>query len=123
MKEIQTALAGELQKAMVDLRDKQTALVQAEKMTAMGHMAGALAHEIRNPLSVIVDYVTDLLENRPAEDPLTKPLSAVLRSAERCLELMENLLRFARRPKESETFKVKDALQETMTLVRMSARK
>src|SRR6266404_1269040 len=34
MKEVQTSLAGELQKAMVDLRDKQSALIQAEKMTA-----------------------------------------------------------------------------------------
>jgi signal transduction histidine kinase len=122
MKEVQATLAGELHRAMVDLRDKQTALIQAEKMTAMGHMAGALAHEIRNPLSVIVGYVSDLLENRPAEDPLVKPLAAIRRSAERCFELMENLLRFSRRPKESETFKVKDALQEAMTLVRMSAK-
>jgi signal transduction histidine kinase len=91
-------------------------------MTAMGHMAGALAHEIRNPLSVIVGYVTDLLENRPPEDVLVKPLSAVRRSAERCNELMDNLLRFARRPKELEEFKVKDAIQEAMTLVRMSAK-
>ncbi len=122
MKEVQTALAGELQKAMVDLRDKQSALIQAEKMTAMGHMAGALAHEIRNPLSVIVGYVNDLLENRPAEDLLVKPLEAIRRSAVRCHELMDNLLRFSRQPKEAETFKVKDALQEAITLVRMSAK-
>jgi len=122
MKLIQTTLAEELQRAMVDLRDKQTALVQAEKMTAMGHMAGALAHEIRNPLSVIVGYVNDMLENRPPEDLLVKPLSAVRRSAERCLDLMENLLRFSRQPKEMETFKLKDALQEAITLVRMSAK-
>ena len=38
------------------------------------------------------------------------------------MELMDNLLRFARRPKESEPFKVKDALQEAMTLVRMGAK-
>ncbi len=119
---VQTALAGELQKAMVDLRDKQSALVQAEKMTAMGHMAGALAHEIRNPLSVVVGYVNDLLEGRPAEDILVRPLEAIRRSAQRCLDLMENLLRFSRRPKEYETFKLKDALQETITLVRMSAK-
>ena len=122
MKEVQTALASELQRAMVDLRDKQSALLQAEKMTAMGHMAGALAHEIRNPLSVIVGYVNDLLDGRPEEDPLVKPLAAIRRSAERCHELMENLLKFSRRPKESESFKVKDALQEAMTLVRMSAK-
>jgi signal transduction histidine kinase len=122
MKEVQTALAGELQKAMVDLRDKQSALIQAEKMTAMGHMAGALAHEIRNPLSVIVGYINDLLEGRPTDDPLVKPLAAVRRSAERCNELMDNLLRFSRQPKEPETFKMKDALQEAITLVRMSAK-
>jgi signal transduction histidine kinase len=122
MAEVQSALAGELQKAMVDLRDKQSALVQAEKMTAMGHMAGALAHEIRNPLSVIVGYVNDLLETRSGEDPLVKPLAAIKRSAERCHELMDNLLRFSRQPKEAEPFKVKDALQEAITLVRMSAK-
>ena len=122
MKEVQTALASELQKAMVDLRDKQSALVQAEKLTAMGHMAGALAHEIRNPLAVIVGYVNDLLEGRAAEDPLVRPLAAIRRSAERCGELMENLLRFSRQPKEAETFKMKDALQEAVALVRMSAK-
>jgi len=122
MKDVQSALAGELQRAMVDLRDKQSALVQAEKMTAMGHMAGALAHEIRNPLSVIVGYVNDLLENRPLEDPLVRPLAAIKRSAERCHELMDNLLRFSRQPKEAEVFKIKDALQEAITLVRMSAK-
>jgi signal transduction histidine kinase len=122
MQEVQTLLASELQKVLVDLREKQTLLLQAEKMTAMGHMAGALAHEIRNPLSVIVGYVEDLLGGRPAEDPQTQPLQAVKRSAVRCQDLMGNLLRFARRPREIETFLLRDALEEAITLVRISAK-
>src|SRR4029077_12258963 len=96
MQDIQHLLAAELQKAMTELRDRQAMLMQAEKLTAMGHMAGALAHEIRNPLSVIVGYVEDLLLSRPPDETLTKILGAVKRSAVRCQELMNNLLSFAR---------------------------
>ena len=123
MREIQAALSRELQKAMVDLRNKQSALIHAEKLTAMGNMAGALAHEIRNPLSVITGYVDELLANqKEGNEEWTKPLEAIRRSAQRCYDLMQNLLTFARRPKEIELFKMKDALQETMTLVRVSAK-
>jgi signal transduction histidine kinase len=122
MKEVQHLLSSELQKAMVELRDKQTMLLQAEKLSAMGNMAGALAHEIRNPLSVIVGYVEDILQDMPPPDVLHKVLESVRRSAVRCQDLMSNLLSFARRPKESERFLLKDALEETLTLVRMSAK-
>lgn len=121
MREIQAALSRELQKAMVDLRNKQSALIHAEKLTAMGNMAGALAHEIRNPLSVITGYVDELLANK-VNDEWVKPLEAIRRSSQRCYDLMQNLLTFARRPKETELFKMKDALQETLTLVRVSAK-
>jgi signal transduction histidine kinase len=122
MQQVQHMMAEELQRAMVELRDKQTMLLQAEKLSAMGNMAGALAHEIRNPLSVIVGYVEDVLREMPPPETLQKVLEAVRRSAVRCQELMNNLLSFARRPKENETFLLRDALEETLTLVRMSAK-
>lgn len=122
MQEVQRLLAEELRRAMVELRDKQAMLMQAEKLSAMGNMAGALAHEIRNPLSVISGYIDDILENMPPQDTLIKVLEAVRRSSVRCQDLMNNLLHFARRPKESEVFLLKDALEETMTLVRVGAK-
>ena len=97
-------------------------LVQAEKLSAMGHMAGALAHEIRNPLSVIVGYVEEILTERPEEKTLMSILQTVQRSAQRCQDLMSNLLSFARRPREMETFLLKDAMTETLALIRMSAK-
>lgn len=122
MQKVQSLLAEQLQRTMVELRDKQAALIQAEKLTAMGHMAGALAHEIRNPLSVIIGYLEDLLD-KPAEPEVLKmALNGALRSAVRCKDLMENLLNFSRRPRDSERFLLKDALQEAITLVKMSAK-
>ena len=94
MKEVQHLLANELRQAMTELRDKQAMLLQAEKLSAMGSMAGALAHEIRNPLSVIVGYVDDILTELPPADTLKKILQAVSRSAVRCQDLMNNLLSF-----------------------------
>lgn len=122
MQKVQGLLAAELQKTLIELRDKQSALVQAEKLTAMGHMAGALAHEIRNPLSVIIGYVEDLLGNMPEPALVKTALSAINRSAVRCRDLMENLLSFSRQPKEIEQFLLKDALQESITLVKIGAK-
>lgn len=123
MKLIQDELSRELAKALADLQAKQAALIQAEKMTAMGHMAGALAHDIRNPLSVIIGYVQDFLDGRPADDPLIKPMQAVRRAAQQCFDLMQNLLNFSRRPKSIDTFKIKDAMDECFALLTLRARK
>lgn len=122
MQKVQGLLAAELQKTLIELRNKQSALIQAEKLTAMGHMAGALAHEIRNPLSVILGYVEDLLQSTPEPDTLKMCHLAIKRSAERCIDLMQNLLSFSRQPRESEHFLLKDALQEAITLVKIGAK-
>ena len=42
-----------LKKALRDLQDAQTKLVQAEKLSSLGHMAAGLAHEINNPMTFI----------------------------------------------------------------------
>jgi signal transduction histidine kinase len=69
-----------------------------------------------------VGYVEDMLNQLPPPEVMTNALQSVRRSAVRCQDLMTNLLSFARRPKESELFLMKDALEETLTLVRMSAK-
>ena len=45
---------------MRDLQDAQTKLVQAEKLSSLGHMAGGLAHEINNPMTFIRGNLTHL---------------------------------------------------------------
>lgn len=121
MQEVQTLLKEELEKATVQLREKQTQLVQAEKLSAMGNMAGALAHEIRNPLSVIIAYVEDFLSSE-VDPVIRKNMEVVAKSARRCQELIENLLRFARRPRESEKFRLKEVIEESLNLGRVGSK-
>lgn len=71
-------------------------LYQSEKLAALGVMAGGIAHELRNPLSVSFSAAQFLLE--PADDPVFQQecVRKILEGIERSSVIIENLLRFAR---------------------------
>src|SRR4029077_19144490 len=62
---------SERQRTEARLQELQSELVHISRLTAMGEMASALAHELNQPLSAIVNYLKGsrrLLENRPDSD-------------------------------------------------------
>ena len=115
----QRALQKERDGVALQLDQKQAQLVQAEKLSAMGHMAGALAHEIRNPLCVILGYAGELQVLLGKDHPQFKLFATIERCANRCNQLVENLLRFARLPKDEERFSLNEAIQEAVELARI----
>lgn len=71
-------------------------LHQAQKMQAIGTLAGGIAHEFNNVLGAIIGY-TSLLKNMMKENhPFFGPVATIERSAERAAELTRKLLGFAR---------------------------
>ena len=74
----------------------QTQLHQSEKMAAVGQLAGGVAHEINNPLTVILGYTQLTLRKLKPGDDLLKPLEMIEKEAIRCKKLVENLLTFSR---------------------------
>ena len=80
---------------VTDRRLEDERMRQAEKLTAIGHLAGGVAHDFNNQLAVILGYA-GLLENR-LSDPETKRFAtAILRAANRSGDLTRNLLAFSR---------------------------
>lgn len=71
-------------------------LYQSEKLAALGVMAGGIAHELRNPLSVSFSAAQFLLE--PPDDPVFQQecVRKIIDGIERSSMIIENLLRFAR---------------------------
>jgi PAS domain S-box-containing protein len=72
-------------------------LSQAQKMEAIGRLAGGVAHDFNNNLTVILGYTKmALLRISRSDDPLHKRLTEIQRAATRSVELTRQLLAFAR---------------------------
>src|SRR4029077_15464305 len=61
----QAQLYGALQRAYDDLRQSQQAIMQQERLRALGEMASGIAHDINNAISPVALYTESLLEREP----------------------------------------------------------
>ena len=79
-------------------RDKlQGQLVQAQKMESVGRLAGGVAHDFNNMLSVICGNADLALLDANPEDPVCKNLQEIRKAAERSTNIVRQLLAFARK--------------------------
>jgi CheY-like chemotaxis protein len=72
-------------------------LNRAEKMEALGTLAGGVAHDMNNVLGVLVGYSELLLEKIPENNPLKKYVDNILQSGLRGAAIIQDLLTLARR--------------------------
>ena len=75
----------------------QEQLQRAQKMEAIGLLAGGVAHDLNNILSGLVSYPELLLIEIPENSPLRKPLITIQRSGEKAASIVQDLLTLARR--------------------------
>lgn len=78
-------------------RDLEARLRQAQKMEAVGRLAGGVAHDFNNLLTVITGYSERLLAGLAEDEPLRRGAEAIKRSADRAAALTQQLLAFSRR--------------------------
>ncbi|MFZ5764671.1 MAG: transporter substrate-binding domain-containing protein [Thermodesulfobacteriota bacterium] len=72
-------------------------LVQAQKMESVGRLAGGVAHDYNNMLSVIIGYAELVLEKIGEKDALRDDIKEILAAARRSADITRQLLAFARR--------------------------
>jgi PAS domain S-box-containing protein len=72
-------------------------LQRAQKMEAIGMLAGGVAHDLNNVLSGIVSYPDLLLLQIPPESPLRRPIETIRQSGQKAAAIVQDLLSMARR--------------------------
>ncbi len=81
------------------LASTQAALKQSEKLASMGQLAAGIAHEVNNPLGVVIMYSHILLDDMDPSSPFYRDLKMIVEQADRCKKIVGGLLNFARKSK------------------------
>jgi signal transduction histidine kinase len=113
-------LVSDLEASLRDLKEAQNRLIQTARLTAMGELAAAVAHQINNPLTTIVLDTELLLLKESAGTKTYDILSAISRAGKRAAGVVRRLLASAR-PNTNNTppqpINVVQSVEEILTLV------
>jgi len=85
----------ELERAAESLAETRARLVQSEKLSAVGQFVAGVAHELNNPLAVVIGF-SELLSDQVADEKALSHLEMIGKGAHRCQKIVANLLSFAR---------------------------
>jgi two-component system NtrC family sensor kinase len=108
-------LAADLAVA-VELKALHTQLVWSEKLAALGQLLAGVAHELNNPLTVIMGY-SELLSDAVAGPHTRDQLAKLVSEARRMKRITDNLLRFSRQSTpDKHAVQLSPVLQEVLAL-------
>lgn len=120
-----------LKKTDLEMIELNAQLVQSDKLAALGKMAAGVAHEINNPLAVILQktgWMEDLLEEEDFQncenlDEFRKSIAKIEEHVERARKVVHNMLGYARKMEPRlEDVDVNDTINQTITILENHAR-
>ena len=109
---------------LTERRKLETQLLQSQKLAALGVMAGGIAHEIRNPLTICSSAAQFLKEDESSPEFRKECSEKIHAGIQRASIIIENLLRFARPSAKTDAAEVNlgTLIEETLTLVTNQAK-
>jgi len=121
-----------LMRDITQRKEYELKLIQADRMAAIGLLAGSIAHEINNPLTSIAGFSEGLLrrlkrvpesENSRGLESFGEYLQIIFDEAYRCKDIIQNLLEYSRKSTDgNEDLEIDHILRETTSLLRQHAK-
>jgi signal transduction histidine kinase len=117
-----TALLARVRLQLVEGQRVQRQLIRVSKLSAVGELAAAVAHEVNNPLTGILGFAELLMDELPQDDPRHEEASVIRDEAVRARSIVRALLEFARPPQSQRIpTNLNDLARSTLELVRYRA--
>lgn len=101
-------------KSITEQKRMDQQMMHAEKLASLGQLVAGVAHELNNPLGLILFYAELLKEELPPESEHRADVEVIARHSETCRSVVQDLLEFARNVK---TVRVPGRLNDTIERV------
>ncbi|GAI13276.1 unnamed protein product, partial [marine sediment metagenome] len=110
-------LASAFNKMAQDLKNLESQVIQVDRLSSIGQLAGGIAHELNNPLSGVLGQSQIVLDGIEPAHPLYEHVKKIERAAKRCKESVTKLLRFSRqREYEYSEVYINDVVEDVLSL-------
>ena len=115
--ESQRIVEGHARDLEQKVQERTQQLLQTEKLATMGQLLAGVAHELNNPLSVVMGQ-TSLLQQAVGRGPAAERAEKIAKAAERCARIVKNFLALARqRPPERQRVTLNAVIQDAVELL------
>jgi len=92
-------MMGYLTKSEEERKEMEERVLQADKLASIGRLGAGVAHEINNPLSLVLGYTNMLRKECPDTKQIKDDLDIVYNNARLCKKIVDDLLNFSRQTK------------------------
>jgi two-component system NtrC family sensor kinase len=111
--------------AYQELKEAQEQIIQTEKLASLGKLAATIAHEINNPIAVVLTYIRLMIKLMEKErfsherlEDISRYLATMESETSRCGEVVKNLLAFSRQDKVTiESHSISEIIDRSLILI------